>query len=141
MPTPEEQISQLAPNLRFGGHRCLATDPIVEFAIEKSTPRSVAGWSQTCSKTTAAAHLRRSPTVRRRRPPTSSQEKPMPSSSLAADIGRVATPAAFGHSALDVALIGYQDQGNLGMGYLASVLQTARDDGGNDRHPGRPRAD
>ena len=40
--------------------------------------------------------------------------------------------------ALDVALIGYQDQGNLGMGYLAAVLQRARPHGRDDRHPRRP---
>jgi anaerobic magnesium-protoporphyrin IX monomethyl ester cyclase len=36
---------------------------------------------------------------------------------------RKATQATAPHTRMDVALIGYQDQGNLGMGYLASNLQ------------------
>jgi hypothetical protein len=39
MPTPEERIAELAPNLLFGGHHCQATDPIgMEFAIERGDP-------------------------------------------------------------------------------------------------------
>jgi radical SAM superfamily enzyme YgiQ (UPF0313 family) len=42
---------------------------------------------------------------------------------LSAGLARSERPVArSSHAGLDVALIGYQDQGNLGMGYLASVL-------------------
>jgi anaerobic magnesium-protoporphyrin IX monomethyl ester cyclase len=47
----------------------------------------------------------------------------MSTSVLNAQSGSTVEAGAFGQSAPDVALIGYQDQGNLGMGYLAAVLQ------------------
>jgi len=38
MPTPEEQIARAAPRLLWPVRPCIATDPMVEYAIEMGDP-------------------------------------------------------------------------------------------------------
>ena len=56
MPTPEEKIAQIAPRLLWPMHLCLATDPMVEYAIEMGDPALRGPLISTTLETNAAAY-------------------------------------------------------------------------------------
>jgi hypothetical protein len=56
MPTPEEQIAQLAPNWVWKVHHCIATDPAVQYAIEQGDPALRNQLIALTLETTAAAY-------------------------------------------------------------------------------------
>jgi len=56
MPTPDEKIAQLAPNWQWPVLRCLATDPAVEFAIDRGDPALRTQLIGVMLETTAAAY-------------------------------------------------------------------------------------
>ncbi len=56
MSTPEEKIAKLAPTLTFPTRHCMATDPVVEFAIDQGDPALRAPLIAVYLETTAAAY-------------------------------------------------------------------------------------
>jgi hypothetical protein len=55
-PPPEERIAEFAPNWLWNVHRCLATDPAVEYAIEQGDPALKNRLIAVTLETTAAAY-------------------------------------------------------------------------------------
>jgi hypothetical protein len=53
MASPEEKIAQVAPSLLFRVNNCHATDPAVEFAIERGDPAQRARLIAVTLETTA----------------------------------------------------------------------------------------
>src|ERR1035437_8988136 len=72
-----------------------------------------------CVRSPSKPAFCRAPTV----PPCSPAAKPRRWSPSRWPVGPVRDPPRGDRVPAEVALVGYQDQGNLGMGYLAAVLQ------------------
>jgi len=56
MPTPEERIAHLAPTWVWNQRHCPATDPVVEYAIERGDPALRGALIAVHLETTAAAY-------------------------------------------------------------------------------------
>ena len=56
MPSPEERIAQLAPAWQWPGRRCLATDIVIEYAVDQGDPALKNQLIGVMLETTAAAY-------------------------------------------------------------------------------------